>query len=76
MAIRGSLKNGVVVLDDPTGLPEGTRVSVRPLIPNGKSKKRKTSKARKWLKHAGTAKGLPRDAARNLDHYLYGRRKS
>jgi hypothetical protein len=31
VAIRGTLTNGQVVLDQPGGLPEGTRVEVLPL---------------------------------------------
>lgn len=31
MTYRGRMKNGVVVLDGPSGIPEGSPVSVRPL---------------------------------------------
>jgi hypothetical protein len=31
MTLRGHIHNGVVILDDPTSLPDGTPVSVKPL---------------------------------------------
>lgn len=80
MTVRGKVKNGKVVLDDPRALPEGTEVEVRPL-----KKGRKTAKARPKKKRQpprsladrlrsviGKAKGLPPDASVNHDHYLYG----
>jgi hypothetical protein len=78
MPIQGQVKKGVVVLENGAALPEGTRVTVRaarkssakqgprPLKPRGR---------RRLLRHAGKATGLPADAARNLDHYLYGHPK-
>jgi hypothetical protein len=78
MTLRGRMKNGVVVLDEAAGLPEGTEVSVRPVAAKRKSpkgKKRAPTVGKALLKLAGKAKGLPADAARNLDHYLYGHPK-
>ena len=70
---RGQVKNGVVVLIDEAALPEGTEVSVRPLRPaRGKRPQGLTPGMRKF---AGKARGLPPDASRNLEHYLYGRPK-
>lgn len=66
MTYRGKVKDGVIVLDDGNHLPEGMDVQVQPLPP-GIPALRQT-----LLKYAGVAKGLPRDAARNHDHYLYG----
>jgi hypothetical protein len=34
MTYRGHVKNGVVLIDDPVRLPDGTEVSVRPLVPS------------------------------------------
>ncbi len=72
--IRGRVQNGVVVLEAPADLRKGTEVAVEPLLKanrKGKAIKRPTvGKALASL--AGKAKGLPPDAARNLDHYLYG----
>jgi hypothetical protein len=76
--IRGRVQQGVVLLDDPEALPEGTEVSVRPL--KGKAKEPNASQAkptvgRALLQLAGKAEDLPPDASRNVDHYLYGHRK-
>jgi hypothetical protein len=80
MTVRGIIKKGKVVLDDPAALAEGMEVEVRP------AKKRKpTAKLRKPKDKAhprtlaerlanviGKATGLPPDASVNHDHYLYG----
>ena len=75
--IRGRVQNGVVVLEALGALREGTEVAVEPLPKasrKGQATKRPTvGKALASL--AGKAKGLPPDAARNLDHYLYGHAK-
>jgi hypothetical protein len=78
MTYRGRVRNGVVVLEDPNALPEGTEVSVRPMKPRrkpAKGKQRPVTVKPGLLKLAGKAKDLPADAARNLDHYLYGHPK-
>jgi hypothetical protein len=78
MTFHGRVKNGIVVFDESSALPEGTKVTVRPVRTKPKSGKRtrRSSKGpRKIMKFAGKAKGLPPDAARNLDHYLYGHPK-
>ena len=76
MTLRGQVRNGVVVLENGRELPEGTMVTVR-LLGKGKLAKVKSSKVtrRGLLKHAGKVGDLPSDAARNLDHYLYGHPK-
>ena len=75
--IRGRVHNGVVVLEVPGALREGTEVAVQPLARRGKkaqaAKRPTVSPALARL--AGMAKGLPPDAARNVDHYLYGHAK-
>ncbi len=68
IAYRGHVKKGVIVFADPVELREGTKVTVE-LI--GKRRRRETL-SQVLLRHAGTAKGLPPDASRNVDHYLYG----
>ena len=75
LTYKGLVKNGVIVLDGPSHLKDGDRVSVRPLRtranPSRKAKRRRTLYDR--LKSVvGKAKGLPPDAALNHDHYLYG----
>ena len=78
MTYRGKMKNGVVVLDDPTAIPEGADVSVRPV--KGKARKgggqsRPTTMYERYKPFIGKAKGLPPDLAMNHDHYLHGRPK-
>ncbi len=75
--IRGRVHNGVVVLDDPRALCDGTEVAVKPLPGRG-TKIRAVSRptvGAALTRLAGMAKGLPPDAARNIDHYLYGHAK-
>lgn len=74
MTYRGQVKNGTVVLDRPTRLPEGRLVSVRIL-------KKACDASRRPLTPPpiteglegliGTAHGLPADASVNWDSYLY-----
>ena len=79
MPIRGKVKNGKVILDDPKALPEGAEVEVRP-VKNGKqpakstkgTKNRRRPLAERLAPFIGKAEGLPPDASVNLDHYLYG----
>jgi hypothetical protein len=78
MAVRGKVKNGKVVLEDPKALPEGAEVEVRP-VKKGKQpakppkgKKSRRSIAERLAPFIGKAEGLPPDASVNLDHYLYG----
>ncbi len=74
MTYRGHVKNGVIVLDEPADLAEGTAVVVYP--DNGKPEAddgEGIPTLYEQLKNViGKAKGLPPDAARNHDHYLYG----
>jgi len=76
--IRGRVQRGVVLLDDPDVLPEGTEVSVRPLKAKAKpatARPGKPTVGRALLRLAGKATDLPPDASRNVDHYLYGHRQ-
>jgi hypothetical protein len=78
MVHRGEVRNGVIVLDKPTSLPEGTRVSVRALksqTPQKKAQNRSGKPRSPLRRHSGKVKSLPADAARNLDYYLYGHPK-
>jgi hypothetical protein len=71
MTYTGHVKNGVIVLDEPTELPEGAKVTIDfasdPVMPEGY--------VSPLLKYAGMAQGLPSDASVNVDHYLYGHPK-
>lgn len=79
MVYRGRVKKGVVVLDEGTNLADGTEVTVRPVRAKTLRTPKKAKKPKKLrsglLKFAGKAKGLPPDASRNVDHYLYGHAK-
>lgn len=74
MTYRGHVKNGVVVLEDRIKLAEGTPVRVQPLSrpPRTKKAARVRTLGERLLKFAGKVKGLPRDMARNHDHYIHG----
>jgi hypothetical protein len=80
MTYSGQVKDGVVVLDRRVKLADGTRVRVQPVARKAATKKAASGKAAKGgqtlgqrlMKFAGTVKGLPRDMARNHDHYIHG----
>jgi hypothetical protein len=75
MTVLGHVKNGVVVVDGPVILPEGAVVrlevvgSAAPQVAENGSDE---TLREKFLKYAGKASGLPRDLARNHDHYIHG----
>lgn len=77
MLYHGHVKNGAIVLDDPTTLPEGARVEINVVANSEKPGKRSsTSTLYDRLKPIiGIATGLPTDLAENHDHYLYRRAK-
>lgn len=68
MSFDGTIVNGTVVFDEPPSLPEGTRVEVVAKSPPAAV----SDLGAMLLRHAGTARGLPADAAAQHDHYLYG----
>lgn len=75
MTYRGRIENGKVVIDEPVDLPEGLAVSVRLLKgrPVRQKEPQPIPSLYERLKNViGKAEGLPEDAARNIDHYLYG----
>lgn len=61
----GRVENGVVVLEKPEALPEGTYVSVTPV-------EVKSTLGQRLMDFAGIVKGLPPDMAKNHDHYIHG----
>ena len=70
MTYRGTVRQGVVVLEGGVKLDEGTPVEVHP-IPAAPP----ASAPKVWEKLSalsGQVQDLPGDAARNVDHYLYG----
>lgn len=67
MTLEGTVQNGMVVLDQPQGLADGTRVQVVVVADEGDE-----PTLAGLLELAGTVDGLPPDMARNHDHYLHG----
>jgi hypothetical protein len=73
--ITGKVVNGVVVLDQPGSLQDGTTVRVQPLDKNSEARGKDINSLREMLlSHAGVIQDadLPPELAENLDHYLYG----
>ncbi len=78
MVYCGHVKQGMVVFDQPVALPEGLPVRVEVFEttpPPTSSDVQGETAGQRLLKYAGKAVGLPSDAARNHDHYLYGTAK-
>lgn len=78
MVYNGHVRQGIVAFDQPVALPEGLPVRIEvaetecpPASPSASTE----SPGQRLLKYAGKAVGLPPDAARNHDHYLYGTAK-
>jgi hypothetical protein len=72
MSLTGQVQNGVVVLDNPTALQDGTPVKVEAIesvAPPTRSLLERLGDV------VGKAEGLPADASQNVDHYLYGHPK-
>jgi hypothetical protein len=71
MIFFGHIVDGRVVFDEPLSLPDGTLVRIEVF---GSTDTRPTLLERLG-DVVGSAEGLPADAARNVDHYLYGHPK-
>jgi len=71
MSFTGRVQNGLVVFDEPVPLPDGTAVKVEVQD----STPAPAGPVKNLLDHyrsvLGAAKGLPVDAASNVDRYLY-----
>ena len=67
MSFQGHIENGMVILDEPVALPDGTLVRIEPL---GEAP-RKTL-AERYRDVIGIGVNLPEDMAKNHDHYLHG----
>ena len=70
--LTGRVVNGIVVLDQPGTLEDGTEVRVRPVKKATGREGSDSSLSEMLLSFAGTVEGLPDDMALNHDHYLYG----
>jgi len=68
MALRGTVVNGMVVLDNDLKLPEGARVTVT--LEGGQGSKETLQDV--LMKYAGCMKDLPADMAEQHDHYIHG----
>ncbi|HZL35639.1 MAG TPA: hypothetical protein VFC78_10045 [Tepidisphaeraceae bacterium] len=68
MTLTGTVKDGVVVLEDGAVLADGTAVRVEPI----EQPDAPTTLGQRLKRFAGKAKGLPSDMAENHDHYLHG----
>ena len=64
MELEGVVHNGVIVPDDATALPEGTRVRIRPAT-GGEPK----PFGERFARFKGAVPGLPADLAAQHDHY-------
>lgn len=72
MTYQGRIKKGVVVLDEPVNLEEGTLVRVEVIqdsVTTPESSRR--SLAERLAPVIGKAQTLPPDASEQHDHYLY-----
>jgi hypothetical protein len=72
MSHTGQVQNGVVVLDNPAALPDGTPVKVEAIESIAAPKR---SLLERLGDVVGKAEGLPADASQNVEHYLYGHPK-
>jgi len=73
MVYMGKVENGVVRLDDGEHLAEGTVVRVEPIE---RASMGENGDYSDLLSIAGSVKNLPKDLARQHDHYIHGQPKS
>ena len=67
MELEGVVHNGVIVPDDATALPEGTRVRITPAPPE-----MPRPFGERFAQFKGAVPGLPADLAEQHDHYRLG----
>jgi len=70
MELHGTVQNGVVVLDTPTPLADGTKVKI--CVEPPAEMPRKPTLGERLLELAGTVDDLPSDMAEQHDHYIHG----
>jgi len=76
MTYKGHVENGVVVLEEPAALPEGTMVEVVALGAPPSAEEPEARSFSDRVKHLVGAFGdLPRDFGANHDHYIHGTEK-
>ncbi len=75
MVYSGKFKDGVVVLDDATGLADGAIVTVAPVDAKVQPETANLPTLNEVLGDLiGAVKGLPSDFAKNHGHYITARR--
>ncbi len=73
MTCRGYVRDGRIELEPGANLPEGAILEISVLDPADSTQAGPAVSLLERLRPiVGAAKGLPPDAARNIDHYLYG----
>jgi hypothetical protein len=79
MELEGVVHNGVIVPDDATVLPEGTRVRISPApqqkgaeSSGGRSPQMAKPFGQRFAQFKGAFAGLPADLANQHDHYRLG----
>ena len=71
MSITLAVEKDTIKLPSGIHLPDGTKVQVT--LPDEAADEAAGKKDGKWmLEFAGIADDMPRDLARNLDHYVHG----
>ena len=71
MVYLGKVKNGVVVLENGAGLPDGTEVRVEPFSRDENVAAEGPTLAEQFADIIGTVPELPADMAAQHDHYLH-----
>ena len=75
MTYRGNVQNGMIVLDGPVKLQEGSEVEVHPIKATetpATDEENIPTLAERLKEFIGCLDGLPSDLAENHDHYAYG----
>jgi hypothetical protein len=75
MTYRGHIESGVVVLDDPIDLPDGSRVQCELTALDALLSPTPNSNGGMYsdpMEFAGSVKGTPSDCSRKHDRYFYG----
>ncbi len=70
MELHGTVQNGVVVLDTPMPLADGTKVKISVEPPT--ETPRNPTLRECLMELAGTVDDLPADMAEQHDHYIHG----
>jgi hypothetical protein len=79
MTYKGHFENGKIVLDEPVDIADGTvvRIEIATSVEEPASDdSQEQSLAERYAEFIGIVEGLPEDAAKNVDHYLYGTPKN